>query len=53
MPKCDFNKVALQLYWNLTSSWLLSCKSDAYFQNIFFIEYLWEAASVRLLYRDT
>ena len=21
MPKCDFNKVVLQLYWNCTSSW--------------------------------
>ena len=21
MPKCDFNKVALQLYWNRTSAW--------------------------------
>ena len=23
MPKCDFNKVALQLYWNHSSSWVL------------------------------
>ena len=22
MPKCDFNKVALQLYWNRTSVWV-------------------------------
>ena len=26
MPKCDFNKVVLQPYWNLTSAWVLSCK---------------------------
>ena len=26
MPKCDFNKVALQLYWNHTLAWVLSCK---------------------------
>ena len=26
MPKCDFNKVALQLYWNHTSTWVFSCK---------------------------
>ena len=26
MPKCDFNKDALQLYWNHTSAWVLSCK---------------------------
>ena len=35
MPKCDFNKVALQLYWNHTLSWVLSCKFAAYFQNTF------------------
>ena len=35
MPKCDFNKFALQLYWNRTSAWVLSCKFTAYFQNIF------------------
>ena len=32
MPKCDFNKVALQLYWKHTSAWVFSCKFDAYFQ---------------------
>ena len=26
MPKCDFNKVAKQLYWNHTSAWVFSCK---------------------------
>ena len=45
MSKCDFNKVALQLYWNHTSSWVFSCKSAVYFQNIFLQEHLWRAAS--------
>ena len=36
MPKCDFNKVAKQLYWNRTSAWLFSCKLAAYFQNTFY-----------------
>ena len=36
MPKCNFNKVALQLYWNRTSAWVFSCKSAANFQNTFF-----------------
>ena len=35
MPKCDFNKVALQFYWNNTSAWVFSCKFAAYFQHIF------------------
>ena len=35
MPKCDFNKVTLQLYWNCTSAWVISCKLAAYFQNTF------------------
>ena len=26
VPMCDFNKVALQLYWNRTSAWAFSCK---------------------------
>ena len=34
MPKCDFNKVALQL--------------TAYFQNIFSEEHLWRTGSVRI-----
>ena len=38
MPKCDFNKVTVQLYWNHTSAWVLSCKFAAYFQNTL----LWE-----------
>ena len=35
MPKCGFNKVALQLYWNHTLAWMFSCKFAAYFQNYF------------------
>ena len=45
MPKCNFNKVAKQLYWNRTSAWVFSCKFDAYFQNTFSQEHLWVAAS--------
>ena len=33
--KCDFNKVAKQLYWNHTSECVLFCKFDAYFQNTY------------------
>ena len=36
MPKYNFNKVALQLYWNYTSAWVFSSKLRAYFQNFFF-----------------
>ena len=35
MPKCDFNKVAKQLYRNYTSVWAFSCKVAAYFKNTF------------------
>ena len=35
MPKCDFNKFAMQFYWNHTSAWVFSCKFAAYFQNSF------------------
>ena len=35
MPKCDINKLALQLFWNRTSAWLFSCKFAAYLQNTF------------------
>ena len=45
MPKCDLNKVAKQLYWNHTSEWVFSYKFAAYFQNAFFKEHLWVAAS--------
>ena len=42
MPKCDFDKVALQL---CTSTWVISCKFAAYFQNNFSQEHLWVVAS--------
>ena len=45
MSKCDFNKVAKQLYWNQTSAWMFSCKFAAYFQDIFSQEHLWMAVS--------
>ena len=35
MSKWDFNKVALQLYWNHTLAWVFSCKFAAYFQTTF------------------
>ena len=46
MPKCDFNKVPKQLYWNYTLSWVFSCNFAVYFQNNFSYEHLWTAASV-------
>ena len=45
MPKCNFNKVAFQLYGNHISAWVLSCKFAAYFQNTILWEQLWIAAS--------
>ena len=33
MQKCDFNKVALQLYWNRTSGWVSSRSFTEYFQH--------------------
>ena len=44
MPKCTFNKVAKQPYWNRTLAWVFSCKFAAYFQNTFSQEHLWVAA---------
>ena len=29
MPKCDFNKVALEIYWNRISAWVFSSKFAA------------------------
>ena len=46
MAKCDFNKVAKQLYRNHTSAWMLPCKFAAYFQNTFSQEHLRVFASV-------
>ena len=35
MPECDFDKNALQFYWNHTSAWVFCCKFASYFQNTF------------------
>ena len=35
MPKCDFNKIALQLYWNRTSGWMFSCNLLHIFRILF------------------
>ena len=51
IPKCDFNKIALQLYWNHTSARVFSCKFAAYLQNTFFYEHLRTAASGYRRYR--
>ena len=45
MPKCDFNIVAKQHYWNHTPAWVFSCKFAACFQNTFSEEQIWVAAS--------
>ena len=45
MLKRDFNKLALQLFWNCTSSWVFSCKLALYFQNTFLKEHLCRTAS--------
>ena len=37
MLKCDFNKVASQIYWNRTSTWVLSCKFAAQFLEQLFL----------------
>ena len=51
LPKCDLNKVTLQLYGNHTSAWVLSCKFATYFRNNFFYEHLWTAAFVMFLWK--
>ena len=35
MAKCDFNKVAKQLYFNQISAWAFFFKFATYFQNTF------------------
>ena len=45
MPKCDFNKVAKQLYLNRTSTCVFSYKFAAYFQTTFCMEHLWVTVS--------
>ena len=49
MPKCDFNKVALQLYCNRTFAWVF-CKFVACFQNTFSKDQLRTAAYGALKY---
>ena len=49
MQKCDFNKGALQLYWNHTLAWVFSCEFATYFQNTFSKEHLWVAASAIII----
>ena len=44
MPKFDLNKVALKLFWNLTSAWVLR-RFTAIFQNTFFLKHLWRVDS--------
>ena len=48
IPKCDFNKVALQLYWDHTSAWVFSWKFAAYFQNTYLQEHLWREGGLLL-----
>ena len=45
MRKCDFIKVAKQLYWHHTAVWVFSCKFAWYFQSTFSWEHIWRAAS--------
>ena len=45
--KCNFDKVAKQLYWNRTSTSVFSCKFVTYFQITFSEKDRWMAASVR------
>ena len=35
MPKCNFNKFALQRYWDYTSAWVFSYKFAELFKNNF------------------
>ena len=49
MAKCDFNKVAKQLYWNRTSAWGFSCKFTSYFQKTFSKEHIWKVRDSNLL----
>ena len=35
IPKCDFNKVAFQLYWSRTLAWVFACKFAVYFRTPF------------------
>ena len=48
MPKCDFNKVALQVYWNHTSTWV-SPVNLLHIFSTFSQEHFWVNASVLIL----
>ena len=37
IPKCDFNNVALQFYWNCTTTWVFFCKFWCIFSDDIFI----------------
>ena len=49
VPICDFNKVALQLYWNYTSHGCFPINLLHIFRTTFLSEHLWRAASVLIL----
>ena len=49
IPKCGFNKVAKQLYWNHALGWVFSCNLAAYFHNVFSQKHLWRTVSAMLL----
>ena len=44
VARISIKLLALQIYWNHTSVWVISCKFAAYFQNTFLQEHLWRAA---------
>ena len=48
MSKCEINKIALELYWNWTSEFVLSSTVAVYFQKTFSEEILWTAAALKL-----
>ena len=52
MSKCDFNKVAKQLYWNRILARVF-CKFVVNFQNTFSEEHLFRAASVKMKLAQT
>ena len=51
MPKCDFDKVARQLFWNHTSAWVFSVKFPPCFHT-YFPKNTWNAASASINFCD-
>ena len=56
MLKCDFNRVAKQLYWNHTSAWVFSCKFAVFLRTLFskntyggLLLYRWKLHCIKLL----